>query len=223
MGRQENGYALHFRRLQVTKREKTRKMDSYGTLSEPLVVEPELTLKVAELKGEVRAGKWMVILGLVVAMVFCAATFAMVCVATEYTKEVVVINSALTDKKSNTIVSTREHEEEIPDPINNAAGVKWITFYHQDGGITRTMVYGYEKVKCTEQTAEENCVDGFHYIFNTADGDYAASPVIDTDFNPSVTFRPVAEDFLKTVKASAVPSSQNSFASGYENGPKLFN
>jgi len=35
-----------------------------------LVVEPELTLKVAELKGEVRSGKWMVVLGLVVAMVF---------------------------------------------------------------------------------------------------------------------------------------------------------
>jgi len=222
MGRQENGYALHFRRLQVTKREKTRKMDSYGTLSEPLVVEPELTLKVAELKGEVRSGKWMVVLGLVVAMIFCAATFAMVCVATEYTKEVVVIDSALTDKKTNTILSTREHEEEIADPINNAAGVKWITFFHTDGGITRTMVYGYEKAKCTKQTEKENCVDGFHYIFQTADGDYAAIPVFD-DFKPSVTFRPVADDFLKNVKAQNPASSEGSYASGYENGAKLFN
>lgn len=196
---------------------------SYGTLSEPLVVEPELTLKVAELKGEVRSGKWMVVLGLVVAMVFCAATFAMVCVATEYTKEVVVINSALTDKRTNSVLSTREHEEEIADPINNAAGVKWVTFYHKDGGITRTMVYGYEKVKCTKETEQEICVDGFHYIFNTADGDYAAFPVIDTDFKPSVSFRPVADDFLKNVKAQAPVSSEGSFASGYEQGASLFN
>merc|ERR1711865_1089983 len=119
----------------------------------------------------------------------------MVCVATEYTKEVVVINSALTDKRTNTILSTREHEEEINDPINNAAGVKWITFFHKDGGITRTMVYG----------------------------DDAAFPVIDTDFKPAVTFRPVADDFLKSVKANTPASSEGSFASGYEHGAKLFN
>merc|ERR1711865_736182 len=80
------------------------KMESYGTLSEPLVVEAELSTRVAELKSEVRSGKWMVLLGLFVSMIFCIATFAMVC--------------------------TREHEEEINDPINNAAGVKWITFFH---------------------------------------------------------------------------------------------
>merc|ERR1711865_689495 len=199
------------------------KMESYGTLSEPLVVEAELSTRVAELKSEVRSGKWMVLLGLFVSMIFCIATFAMVCVATEYTKEVVVIDSALMDKKTSTIVSTREHEEEINDPINNAAGVKWITFFHNDGGITRTMVYGYEKVKCTAETAEDNCVDGFHYIFNTADGDYAAKPVIDADFKPAITFRPVADDFLKSVKANTPASSEGSFASGYEHGAKLFN
>jgi len=197
-------------------------MDSYGTLSEPLVVEPELSLRVAELKSEVRSGKWMVILGLMVACVFCAATFAMVCVATEYTKEIVVIDSALTDKKTNSIVATREHEEEITDPITGAAGVKWITFFHNDGGITRTMVYGYEKLHCSAETKEDNCVDGFHYIFNTADGAYAAKPTIDADFKASVSFMPVSEDFLKTVKADTVPSSEGSFASGYEHGAKLF-
>lgn len=198
-------------------------MESYGTLAEPLVVEPQLSTKVNELKNEVRSGKWMVLLGLSVAMIFCIATFAMVCVATEYTKEVVVINSALMDKKTNSIVSTREHEETIADPIGNAAGVKWVTFFHQDGGITRTMVYGYEKVKCTTLTAEENCVDGFHYIFNTADGDYAANPVIDADFNAQVSFVPVSSDFLKTVKSGSVQDAEGSFASGYEHGPKLFN
>merc|ERR1711865_260035 len=198
------------------------KMESYGTLSEPLVVEAELSTRVAELKSEVRSGKWMVLLGLFVSMIFCIATFAMVCVATEYTKEVVVIDSALMDKKSSTIVSTREHEVEIEDPINNAAGVKWITFFQDDGGSTRNMVYGYEKLKCTAESAEENCVDGFHYIFNTAVGDYAAKPVIDADFNAKVSFTPVSADFLKTVKAGSTYSSEGSFASGYEHGPKLF-
>jgi len=189
----------------------------YGTLSEPLVVESEVTHDVIELKSEVRTGKWMVIFGLAVACVFCVATFAMVCVATEYSKEVVIINSALTDKKTNNVISTREHEEIINDPIKNGSGVKWLTFYSPDGGITRAEVSGFEQVSCTEQTQEKYCVDGEHYFFKTILGTYAATPVMNKDFEASVKFAPVDDELVAAAKAEAVNADKHSFATGYHN------
>jgi len=192
----------------------------YGTLSEPLVVESEISHDVIELKSEVRTGKWMVIFGLAIACVFCVATFAMVCVATEYSKEVVIVNSALTDKKTNNVVSTREHEEIINDPIKNGSGVKWLTFYSPDGGITRAEVSGFEQVTCADSTKDKFCVDGEHYFFKTILGTYAATPVMTKDFESSVKFSPVDEDFVAAAKAAAVNSDKHSFATGYHN-PKL--
>mmetsp|Transcript_28663 Transcript_28663/g.34820 ORF Transcript_28663/g.34820 Transcript_28663/m.34820 type:complete len:203 (+) Transcript_28663:74-682(+) len=189
----------------------------YGTLSEPLVVESEVAQDVAELKSEVRTGKWMVLFGLAIACVFCVATFAMVCVATEYSKEVTIINSALIDKKTNNVVSTREHEEIIQDPIKNGSGVKWLTFYSADGGITRAEVSGFEQVTCTEATKEKYCVDGEHYFFKTILGSYAATPVINKDFEASVKFAPVDDEFVMAAKAEATKSDKHAFATGYHN------
>lgn len=189
----------------------------YGTLSEPLVLESEISSEVSNLKSEVRAGKWMVLLGLAIACVFCVATFAMVCVATEYSKEVVIVNSALTDKKTNHVVSTREHEEIIEDPISNGSGVKWLTFYSPDGGITRAEVSGFEQVSCAEATKEKYCVDGEHYFFKTILGSYAAAPVINKDFEASVKFYPVDDEFVMAAKAEATKSDKHAFATGYHN------
>jgi len=190
----------------------------YGTLSESLVVEPLLAKEVIELKSEIRYGKRMILLGLLFASVFCVATFAMVCVATEYSKEVVVLNSALVDKKTNTVLSTREHEEIIEDPLTHAGGVRWLTFHSQDGGITRAEVTGFEKLDCKVSETEDNkCVSGFYYIFKTSFGDYAASMGFNPDtLEATTSFVPVEADWVESVKAeSSVPKS-NAVASGYE-------
>jgi len=192
----------------------------YGTLSEPLVVESDVAVDVTELKAEVRMGKWMVLFGLTIACVFCVATFAMVCVATEYSKEVIIVNSALTDKKTNTVVSTREHEEIINDPLKNGPGVKWLTFYSPDGGITRAEVSGFEQIPCADSTKEKFCVDGEHYFFKTILGTYAGVPSMTKDFESTVKFSPVDDDFVAAAKAAAPTGGRHSFATGYQT-PKL--
>merc|ERR1712054_334313 len=202
---------------QFLREEKQAKMNKaqYGTLSEPLVVESDVAVDVTELKAEVRMGKWMVLFGLTIACVFCVATFAMVCVATEYSKEVIIVNSALTDKKTNNVVSTREHEEIINDPLKNGSGVKWLTFYSADGGITRAEVSGFEQVPCGDLTKDKVCVDGDHYFFKTILGTYAATPVMTKDFESSVKFIPVDDDFVSAAKAASTNDDKHSFATGY--------
>jgi len=185
---------------------------AYGTLSEPLVVEPELANQVFNLKNEVRSTKWMVVFGLVFACVFCVATFAMVCVATEYSKEVTVIDSALTDKKTQQVLSTREHEEIISDPVTYANGIRWLTFSSSDGGISRAEVNGFENVQCKESSAP-HCIENFHYVFHTAFGDYAASLTPEGEF----TFVPVEDDFVAAAKDAAPKSSaRDTYATGYD-------
>lgn len=184
----------------------------YGTLSEPLVVEnTPLTLDAPS-----KTGKFAIVFGLIIATAFCIATFAMVCVATEYSKELVVVNSALVDKKTQQVVSTREHEEEIVDPIKGAAGVKFLTFESKDGSITRAEIMAFEKVKCNAQTKSVHCVEGSHYFFKTILGIYAAEPVINSDFEASYTFTPVEDSFYESTKASDKSSkSDNMVGSGY--------
>jgi len=195
----------------------------YGTLTEPLVVESELNADVKQLKSQVNNGKWIMIFGLIVACVFCVATFAMVCVATEYSKELVIVDTALTDKKTQQVVSTREHEQVITDPITGAAGVKALTFYTSDGGVTRAEVMAFEKVPCNAATKAVNCVDGSHYFFKTVLGVYAATPVINDDFESSFSFAPVDTSFYESAKSTKVKKlDEASFASGYHKMANMF-
>jgi len=181
---------------------------SYGTLSEPLVVEPEVARSVAALKGEMKSTKLMVVFGLFLSCVFCIATFAMVCVATEYSKEVTVINSALTDKRTQQVLSTREHEELITDPVTFANGIRWLTFKSSDGGMTRAEVNGFEKVQCE---SGDYCLDGFHYVFHTAFGDYVADETAD-----GYTFKAVEDSFVHMAKAASPAQAQGTYATGYD-------
>lgn len=176
---------------------------SYGTsvaeLDAPLIVESEyreqasFNGKLNGLLAELRVGKALVIAGLVLTMLLCSVTFGVVCTALEYSKETYVAEGALMDRATDAVVSTREHEEYIEDPLNaeSAQGVQWLTLKHADGGLSRRRVTGYTRSKCI--TVDDNCnVDGYHYFFMTTSGPYAG-----TYKAHGLSFVPVQEEYVK--------------------------
>jgi hypothetical protein len=170
----------------------------------PLVVEAEmreqatLRQKISELVSEMRVGKSLVFMGLVFTVLMCAVTFGVVCFALEYSKETYVLESAMVDRNTNEVVSTRVHEEVIPNPLHEdfAMGVQWITIMHPDGGLTRRRVNGYQRTVCTVKDANCN-EDGFNYFFMTSTGAFAG-----TYQKHGLNFAPVDESVIPQTQSA---------------------
>merc|ERR1711988_326185 len=179
----------------------TRFTMSYGTAGvdgyAPLISENEsreqgsLGHKLSGIVNELRVGKALLIAGLVFTMLVCAMTFGVVATALEYSKETYVAAGALTDRATDQVVSTREHEEEIENPLHpdSAGGVQLLTLSHADGGVSRRRVNGYTTVKCIQK--DEFCnIDGNNYFFFTATGPYAG-----TYKAHGLSFSPVTKEY----------------------------
>lgn len=164
---------------------------SYGTA--PVVVESDVERmqcfrvqsSLSELISEVRLGRSLMLMGLFVTVLMCASTFVMVVMATNYSKETVIVSGVMTDKATNNVVSTREHEEVIADPLSltGSQGVKRITVSSKDGSLFSHKVESASRVKCVPEHMDICAKDGFHYLFETGRGTF-----VGTDNNQSVAF-----------------------------------
>lgn len=183
-------------------------MASYGTAYTPLVVE-----QVQDLKNEVRSTRRTLLLGVTACIVFSCLIFALCVTAMEQSKDIVVIDSVLTDKATSMPVATQKHEELIENPLaaSTAAGVEWITMYHSDGGIARYQVDGFHKSKCNPESDEQCLKTGEKFIFSTKQGDFAGHPSVDNNGNAYLTFTPVNEPVTQIHGRETLAKS---FASG---------
>lgn len=166
-------------------------MASYGTAYTPLVVE-----QVQDLKNEVRSTRRTLLMGVTACIMFSCMIFALCVTAMEQSKDVIVVNSVLTDRATNAPVATRRHEEMIENPLSAsaAAGVEWITMYHSDGGIARYQVDGFHKSSCSPESDDQCLKSGEKFIFSTKQGDFAGHPSVDNMGNAYLTFTPVTDE-----------------------------
>jgi len=186
----------------------------YSTFQEdattPLVV-------VEDLKTQVKTARASFLAMLFVLLGFIVATFALVVVAIEHSKEFGVVNSALTDKSTGEVLSLHKHEEVIDDVFapGAAPGVEWITITGEDGSMTRTQVMAFEKKEC-QHISDPTCVDGYHFYFHTILGCFCATRFIDHDLEAQTHFVPVEHPEESARKRSLLSNQVDEYvASGY--------
>lgn len=166
-------------------------MSSYGTAASMRADEPLLVSQVESIREGTSSMKRILLAGLVVMAIFTAAIFGMVVTAIEHSKEISVHQSALYDRASLNVASTRSHEEVIENPLSaeGAAGVKYINMGSTlDGSASRYVVTGYSSHPC------KSGADGFCYTFNTALGDFAGEHITGVDGEKTVTFRALSDE-----------------------------
>eukprot|EP00239_Pterosperma_sp_CCMP1384_P002206 CAMPEP_0197843926 /NCGR_PEP_ID=MMETSP1438-20131217/903_1 /TAXON_ID=1461541 /ORGANISM="Pterosperma sp., Strain CCMP1384" /LENGTH=350 /DNA_ID=CAMNT_0043454403 /DNA_START=26 /DNA_END=1074 /DNA_ORIENTATION=+ len=140
---------------------------------------PLMERKLQAVKREVASSKRTALLCVFIACLFCFVNFAIVFVATEYSKDTYVQASALVDKRSAKVVSVCEHEEHLQNALSadGLLGVRWISSEKADGEVYRHRVDGLDKWPCNEGT--KFCTEGHQYFFTTSTGAVFAGSVKD--------------------------------------------
>jgi len=165
-------------------------MASYGTVpakGAPLLdqdVERMQNIRVqnslSELVQEVKFGRSLLMTALFVTVLMCLSTFTMVVLATRYSADTVIVNGVMTEKATNNVVATAEHQQIIDEPlsIRAAQGVKRVTISRRDGSLISHRVESTSRVNCKKASDSISglCAqDGFAYLFETARGTYAGT------------------------------------------------
>jgi len=170
-------------------------------------VEARMALRVqsslSELVAEVKFGRSLMMTALFTVFLLCASTFTMVVLATNYSKETVIVSGVMTEKATNNVVATAEHTEVIPSPLslNGAQGVKRITISKTDGTIISHRVESASRVSCKGLPAsfQDVCnTDMYFYLFDTNRGTYAG---LDTPAGLKFQLLPAGE--VDAIKANS--------------------
>jgi len=132
---------------------------------------------ITELVSEIKFGRSLMMMALFVTVLLCASTFTMVVLATNYSKETVVVNGVLTEKATDAVVSTAEHTEVIPQPLslNGAQGVKRVVIAGDDGSLISHRVESASRYSCKGSAHSQRSMcntDGFFYLFETNRGTF---------------------------------------------------
>jgi len=167
----------------------------------------------SELISEVKLGRSLMMMALFVSVLLCASTFTMVVLATKYSSDTVIVGGVMTDKATNNVVSTAEHNEIIAQPLtlNGAQGVKRVTISRPDGSLISHRVESASRVSCKSSSASHMDIcneDGFHYLFETGRGTF-----VGTSNTNGLKFTLVDDETVNTIKGQA-PRAKVSKASG---------
>lgn len=133
---------------------------------------PSTSQEASELVKEASSSKRTTLTALCMLIVLVLATFGLIVLATEYSKEMSVVAGSLYDKSTGQVVSTRCHMSPV-DPFSvNQANLKWITV-SSGNSASKYQVVGSTQSPCDE--VSDSCIDGFRSTYQTQHGYFLAS------------------------------------------------
>lgn len=197
-------------------------MASYGTNPKAPLVENDIERmqayrvqsSLSELVAEVKFGRSLMLSALFVTILMCFSTFTMVVLATRYSAETTIVGGVMTEKSTNQVVATAEHQAVIASPLtlSGSQGVKRITISRNDGTLISHKVEAASRVSCKKASGAQQMYcneDGFSYLFDTARGVY-----VGTQGANGVKFQLVDEISADSLRVLGAMRPKMSMASG---------